>query len=145
MQLLLGHCFQRQIDGLSQKSVHENSRSEKLNRMSDCLFCKIVSGDIPADIVLETDRAIAFRDIDPKAPSHILVIPRTHYDNITELTSSDASLAGHLLEVVTQVVQQETLMRGYRLVANTGPDGGQTVDHMHFHVLGGRSLTWPPG
>ena len=113
--------------------------------MSDCLFCKIVSGDIPADIVLETDRAIAFRDIDPKAPSHILVIPRTHYDNITELTSSDASLAGHLLEVVTQVVQQETLMRGYRLVANTGPDGGQTVDHMHFHVLGGRSLTWPPG
>lgn len=113
--------------------------------MSDCLFCKIVAGEIPADIVLETDRAIAFRDIDPKAPTHVLVIPREHFDNITEVTNADAGLAGHLLEVVTQVVQQETLMHGYRLVANTGPDGGQTVNHMHFHVLGGRSLAWPPG
>ena len=113
--------------------------------MSDCLFCKIVAGEIPADVVLDTERAIAFRDIDPKAPTHILVIPREHYDNITELTSSDPGLAAHLLEVVTQVVQQETLMHGYRLVANIGPDGGQTVNHMHFHILGGRSLTWPPG
>ena len=113
--------------------------------MSDCLFCKIVSGEIPANIVYETDQAIAFFDIDPKAPTHILIIPNVHYDNVTELTRSDVALAGHLLDVVTQVIQQETLIRGYRLVANTGPDGGQTVDHVHFHILGGRELTWPPG
>jgi len=113
--------------------------------MSDCLFCKIVSGDIPANVVYETEQALAFSDIDPKAPTHVLVIPKVHYDNVTELTRSDLALAGHLLDVVTQVIQQETLIRGYRLVANIGPDGGQTVDHVHFHILGGRELTWPPG
>ena len=119
--------------------------SDRLIRMSDCLFCKIVSGNIPANVIYETDQALAFFDIDPKAPTHILVIPKVHYDNVTELTRSDVTLAGHLLDVVTQVIQQEALIRGYRLVANTGPDGGQTVDHVHFHILGGRELTWPPG
>lgn len=113
--------------------------------MTECLFCKIVAGEIPAEIVFETDQAIAFRDIDPKAPSHILVIPRKHYDNITELTRADVALAGALLDVVTQVIQQEALIHGYRLVANTGPNAGQSVDHVHFHILGGRELTWPPG
>ncbi|NBU31594.1 MAG: histidine triad nucleotide-binding protein [Actinobacteria bacterium] len=113
--------------------------------MTECLFCKIVAGEIPAEIVFETDQAIAFRDIDPKAPTHILVIPRKHYDNITELTRADVALAGALLDVVTQVIQQEALIHGYRLVANTGPNAGQSVDHVHFHILGGRELTWPPG
>jgi len=119
--------------------------SDRLIPMTDCLFCRIVAGEIPANLVFETDHAIAFRDIDPKAPTHILVIPRTHFDNLTELTSTDVDLAGHLLDVVTQVIQQEALIRGYRLVANTGPDGGQTLDHVHFHILGERELTWPPG
>ena len=113
--------------------------------MTDCLFCKIVAGEIPAEIVLDTEQALAFRDIDPKAPTHILVIPKAHYDNITELTRANSSLAGQLLETVTQVIQQEALIHGYRLVANTGPDAGQSVDHVHFHILGGRELTWPPG
>jgi histidine triad (HIT) family protein len=116
-----------------------------MSTVADCLFCKISSGAIPADIVLESDTAIAFRDIDPKAPTHVLVIPKSHYTDVTELMSSNAPLASELLTLATKVAEQESLAKGYRIVTNNGEDAGQSVAHVHFHVLGGRSLSWPPG
>ena len=116
-----------------------------MSAQQDCLFCKITSGEIPADIVLESDSAIAFRDIDPKAPTHVLVIPKSHYTDVTELMSSNAPLASELLGMATKVAEQEDLAKGYRIVTNNGEDAGQSVAHVHFHVLGGRSLSWPPG
>lgn len=113
--------------------------------MSDCLFCKIGTGEIPAQVVVETDRVVAFRDIDPKAPTHVLVIPRSHFDNASELANSDKELAAEVLQVAVDVATLEGLAQGYRIVTNTGSDGGQSVNHVHFHVLGGRSLNWPPG
>lgn len=113
--------------------------------MSDCLFCKIATGEISVDVVLETDCALAFRDIDPKAPTHVLVIPREHFANAQSLALANPALAGQVLALATQVATNEGLENGYRIVTNTGPDGGQSVDHMHLHVLGGRQLTWPPG
>ena len=113
--------------------------------MSDCLFCKIASGDIPADFVLETDSVLAFRDIDPKAPTHVLVIPRKHFENVAELANSDSGLTAQVLQAAVDVATLEGLAEGYRIVTNSGSDGGQSVNHVHFHVLGGRSLNWPPG
>ena len=113
--------------------------------MSDCLFCKIAAGEIPATLVLETAEVVAFRDIDPKAPTHVLVIPRIHVDNLTSLAAHHPELLGHVLGAAADVAVLEGLEGGYRVVSNIGDDGGQTVDHMHLHVLGGRSLTWPPG
>jgi histidine triad (HIT) family protein len=110
-----------------------------------CLFCSIASGDIPADVVMETDEILAFRDIDPKAPSHVLVIPRAHFDNVATLTRDNPELAANLLQATAEVAMLETLENGYRVVTNTGSDGGQSVHHVHFHVLGGRQLEWPPG
>jgi histidine triad (HIT) family protein len=116
-----------------------------LNTVEDCLFCKISSGAIPADVVIETESAIAFRDIDPKAPTHVLVIPKAHFVDATELTASNPNLAGELLALAVKVAKQECLAQGYRIVTNNGEDAGQSVSHVHFHVLGGRSLSWPPG
>jgi histidine triad (HIT) family protein len=113
--------------------------------MSDCLFCRIVEGDVPADIVLRTDRIVAFRDINPQAPVHVLVIPTAHYANAAEIAAADPALAGHLLAAAAQVAEVEGLTGGYRIVFNTGADAGQTVFHVHAHVLGGRDLLWPPG
>ncbi len=113
--------------------------------MSDCLFCKISSGEIPVDVVLETDDVMAFRDIDPQAPTHVLVIPRQHFDNVADLTREDPELSARVLGATSEVAQLETLDHGYRVVTNVGSDGGQSVRHVHFHVLGGRGLTWPPG
>jgi histidine triad (HIT) family protein len=113
--------------------------------MSDCLFCKIATGEIPVDVVLETASAIAFRDIDPQAPTHVLVIPREHFANAQSLALANPELAGQVLALATKVAMTEGLENGYRIVTNTGADGGQSVDHMHLHVLGGRKLTWPPG
>ncbi len=114
--------------------------------MSDCLFCAIVAGDIPADVVVRTDRVVAFRDIDPKAPTHILIIPAEHFDNLPAVAVADASLAGEMLEVAARLAESEGIdQTGHRLVANTGHEGGQSVDHAHVHLLGGRSLSWPPG
>lgn len=115
------------------------------NKVSDCLFCKIASGDIPADLVLETDSVLAFRDIDPKAPTHVLVIPRKHFENVAELANSDSGLTAQVLQAAVDVATLEGLAEGYRIVTNSGSDGGQSVNHVHFHVLGGRSLNWPPG
>lgn len=116
-----------------------------LNFVDNCLFCKISSGAIPADVVIETESAIAFRDIDPKAPTHVLVIPRAHFADVTELSASNPNLAGELLALASEVANLERLAKGYRIVTNNGEDAGQSVAHVHFHVLGGRSLSWPPG
>jgi histidine triad (HIT) family protein len=116
-----------------------------LNTVDDCLFCKISSGAIPSDIIAESAGAIAFRDIDPKAPTHALVISRSHYADVDALTASDPNLAGELLALASAVAKAEGLGTGYRIVTNIGEDAGQSVAHVHFHVLGGRSLAWPPG
>ena len=113
--------------------------------MSDCLFCKIVKKEIPCDLVLESENYLAFKDIYPKAPIHILVIPKKHFEDITELSFQDLDLTAGLMEMVSKVAQSENLEKGFRVVLNTGPDAGQSVQHVHAHVLGGRSLTWPPG
>ncbi|MEO8509752.1 MAG: histidine triad nucleotide-binding protein [Chloroflexota bacterium] len=112
--------------------------------MSDCLFCRIVAGEIPSDRVLEDDEIIAFRDINPQAPTHVLVIPRRHVADVGALTDADAGLLSALFRGVRQVVETEGL-RSYRIVSNTGAEAGQSVDHLHLHVLGGRSMAWPPG
>jgi len=113
----------------------------------ECLFCKIVSGAIPAKKIFEDDLAIAFCDIHPQAPVHILVVPKRHFASLAAVgeTGEDRVLLGHLLAVVNQIARAEKVAHGYRTVINTGPDGGQTVDHLHLHLLGGRAMEWPPG
>lgn len=111
----------------------------------DTLFGKIIRREIPADIVYEDDRALAFRDINPQAPVHILIIPKQPIENIAAAADTDCELLGHLLLTAKAIAEQEGLTNGYRLVANTGVDGGQTVYHLHVHLLGGRALAWPPG
>lgn len=112
----------------------------------ECLFCRIVAGQIPADVVRESERTLAFRDIAPQAPTHVLVIPREHYQDAAALTAADPLLAGLLLEEATAVAVAEGLADlGYRVVLNTGAEAGQTVFHVHAHVLGGRPMSWPPG
>jgi histidine triad (HIT) family protein len=110
-----------------------------------CLFCKIVEGTIPATRVYEDEQCIAFEDIHPQAPVHLLVIPRQHIGSLAEAAEEHGPLLGHLLWTVTQLARQKGLSYGYRTVINTGKDGGQTVDHLHLHLLGGRSMHWPPG
>lgn len=112
--------------------------------MADCIFCKIVAGTIPAEKVLETPDAVAFRDINPQAPHHYLVIPTKHVAAIKDLEDEDRDRAGALLLAARDVARQQGL-DDYRLVVNTGPDAGQTVYHIHVHVLGGRGFGWPPG
>ena len=112
--------------------------------MSDsCLFCRIVRGEIPARIVREDEHTVAFRDIDPKAPTHVLVIPRVHVASLDE--AGDPALVGQLMLAAAEVAAAEGIAGGYRTVINTGADAGQTVHHLHVHVLGGRKLAWPPG
>ncbi|HAN45597.1 MAG TPA: histidine triad nucleotide-binding protein [Cyanobacteria bacterium UBA8156] len=113
--------------------------------MSDTLFSQIIRREIPADIVFEDDRALAFRDINPQAPVHVLVIPKQPIAMVAEAQPTDEPLLGHLLWVAAQVAREQGLTNGYRLVINNGADAGQTVFHLHIHVLGGRSLQWPPG
>lgn len=109
------------------------------------LFTKIAAREIPADILYEDEHCLAFRDIAPQAPTHFLVVPKEPVESIDDLTDRDAALAGRLLLVCQRVAAEQGLGRGYRVVINCGEDGGQSVDHLHLHVLGGRSLTWPPG
>lgn len=113
--------------------------------MSDCLFCKIANGGIPAKVVLEDDYALAFRDLNPQAPTHVLVIPRKHIASLDELQEEDAELVGHLHVMAAQIAKSEGLRDGYRVLFNTGPHAGQTVHHIHLHLLGGRTFGWPPG
>jgi histidine triad (HIT) family protein len=112
----------------------------------DCIFCKIVAEEIPADVVYSDDQVVAFRDIDPQAPTHILVIPREHIASVNDLTENHTSVAGHLTLVAKELAKKDGLAEsGYRLVLNTGPDGGQAVFHIHLHLFGGRPMGWPPG
>lgn len=111
----------------------------------DCIFCKIVAGEIPSKKVFEDDSVLAFHDIDPKAPKHILVIPKKHLASLAEAQPGDVALLGHLLASASAIAREHGLGKGYRVVISTGPEGGQTVDHLHLHLLGGRQMHWPPG
>jgi histidine triad (HIT) family protein len=113
--------------------------------MSDCIFCKIASGSIPANIVKQDDRAVAFRDLNPQAPTHVLIIPKKHIASLDVLDDADSAVVGHLLVVARQIAKDEGLTDGWRTVFNVGKHAGQTVFHIHLHLLGGRSLGWPPG
>lgn len=114
--------------------------------MPDCLFCKIIQKQIPATIVYEDDMVLAFRDINPQAPVHLLVIPKQHVSTANELTVADQSLLGHMVLTAQHLAQTEGIAeKGYRLAMNCNADGGQTVYHVHLHVLGGRGMRWPPG
>jgi histidine triad (HIT) family protein len=112
----------------------------------DCLFCGIAAGGIPATIVLDGKRIIAFRDINPQAPTHVLVVPRDHFPNVAELAAAGGGLLDEVVAAAREVAAADGIeASGYRIVFNTGQDGGQTVGHVHAHVLGGRSMAWPPG
>lgn len=114
--------------------------------MADCLFCAIVAGDIPATVVLESDRTVAFRDINAQAPTHVLVIPRSHYPSVAALAAAGDGLLDEVIATAHAVAGADGVGEtGYRVVFNTGDHAGQTVHHVHAHVLGGRSLGWPPG
>jgi len=115
----------------------------KLEGMN-CLFCRIVSGEIPAKKIFEDEVSIAFADIHPQAPTHFLVIPKKHIDSLAHASEADKEMLGHLTLVATELAKK-SLSKGFRVVVNTGEEGGQTVDHLHLHVLGGRAMHWPPG
>ena len=113
--------------------------------MSDCLFCKIAAGEIPSNKLYEDEELIAFYDIDPQAPLHFLVVPKQHITSAQELSEENAALLGHIYGVIARLCREQGCEKGYRVVTNVGEDGGQTVPHLHFHVLAKRSLAWPPG
>lgn len=114
--------------------------------MSDCLFCKMVNGDIKPDVVLETDAVLAFRDINPQAPTHVLVVPKEHISTVNDLDARHAPLVGQLYLAAKEIAAREGIAEsGYRMVMNCGEGAGQSVFHIHLHVLGGRRMTWPPG
>ncbi len=110
-----------------------------------CLFCKIVDGSIPSTPVYQDELCYAFADINPQAPVHLLIVPREHIASLAETDAGSPPLLGHLLRVAAEIARAKGLPKGYRVVINTGPDGGQSVDHLHLHLIGGRPLAWPPG
>lgn len=111
----------------------------------DCIFCKIASGEIPSTRVYEDDLCVAFKDLEPQAPVHILIIPREHIVSAAEITPGNSSIVAHIFEVAAKLAKDNKLKNGWRIVSNVGEDGGQSVKHMHFHLLGGRAMAWPPG
>ena len=115
--------------------------------MSDCIFCKIAKKEIPATVVYEDEQVVAFKDLEPQAPVHVLVIPKKHVESVAALKAEDKELAAHsLVEVIPQLARELGVAeKGFRVVTNTGDEGGQSVKHLHFHLLGGRSMQWPPG
>jgi len=113
--------------------------------MADCLFCKIAAGEIPVTRLFETAEVLAFPDIHPQAPVHVLVIPKRHLASLAHTTVEDTAMLGTLCAAAVEVARQQGLGNGYRLVVNTGADGGQTVEHLHIHLMGGRHMGWPPG
>lgn len=114
-------------------------------RLEDCLFCKIAAGNIPSNTIYEDDQVRAFYDINPKAPVHFLVIPKAHIVSVAEIGNGNSQVIAHVYEVIARIAADLHLDNGYRVVTNCGEDAGQTVKHLHFHVLGGRLLSWPPG
>lgn len=114
--------------------------------MEDCVFCKIIKGEIPSEKVYEDSKVVVFKDINPEAPFHVLIVPKRHISSINELTEKDEELIGHVYTVAAKLAKQAGIAEnGYRIVSNCGKDGGQTVEHIHFHFLGGRIFAWPPG
>jgi len=113
--------------------------------MNDCLFCKIIGGDIPSKKVYEDEHTYAFEDIDPKAPTHVLIIPKEHLPGLKEATPSDAEIIGRCHLVAAKIARERKIEDSYRTVLNVGPGSGQSVFHLHVHLLGGRNLRWPPG
>ncbi len=111
----------------------------------DCLFCRIIAGEVPATKLHEDDLVVAIRDISPQAPTHVLLLSVRHIPSAADLTDTDGELLGRMFAVAAQLARNEGLVRGWRLVTNVGPDGGQSVDHLHLHLLGGRRMSWPPG
>ncbi|TME11712.1 MAG: histidine triad nucleotide-binding protein [Chloroflexi bacterium] len=124
----------------------EAAGAQTPRRDPTCLFCRIVAGEIPSTSVAGDDTVIAIRDISPRAPTHVLVMPRDHIPSAAELTDADADLVGHIFAMAAAIARSEGLADGgYRIVTNVGAWGGQTVDHLHFHLMGGRAFSWPPG
>ena len=113
--------------------------------MADCLFCKIINGNIPSTKIYENEFVYAFADIAPQAPFHAVIVPKQHISSANEINAENSHLIAKIFEAVAEIAKQENLENGYRVVNNCGDDGGQTVGHLHFHVLGGRLLAWPPG
>lgn len=111
----------------------------------DCIFCKIAGGQIPSRKAYEDDLVLAFYDLDPQAPTHILIIPKEHIESAACITAENSGIAAHIFEVAAKLAKDLNLAGGFRVVTNCGADGGQTVKHLHFHLLGGRSMKWPPG
>jgi histidine triad (HIT) family protein len=110
-----------------------------------CLFCKIIEGKIPSTAVFQDELGYAFADVNPQAPVHVLIVPREHISSLNDAGTEKQALLGHLLWAAAEIARQKGLTNGYRIVVNTGDDGGQSVEHLHLHLLGGRSLAWPPG
>jgi histidine triad (HIT) family protein len=114
--------------------------------MNDCLFCRIVAKKIPSKVVYEDDRILAFQDTHPQAPVHLLIIPKKHFDTLLDIHEEDLPLLTHLMESISRLANEHGLAKsGFRTVINTGPKGGQTIYHLHLHLIGGRQMTWPPG
>jgi histidine triad (HIT) family protein len=114
--------------------------------MDDCLFCRIISGEVPSNKVYEDSLCYAFRDINPQAPTHILVIPKQHIESVSDINSENSAVVAHIFEVIAKIAKDEGLTeKGYRVVSNIGEYGQQSVKHLHFHVIGGRQFGWPPG
>ncbi len=113
--------------------------------MAKTIFKRIIDGEVPAKIVFQDDRCLAFHDVSPQAPTHVLLIPKQEIASLDQLTDADAALLGHIWTVIPKLARQLGLAEGYRVVVNCGPHAGQSVDHLHFHILGGRALAWPPG
>ena len=113
--------------------------------MTDCLFCKIARKELDAEIVMESDDVLAFRDINPAAPTHVLVIPKRHIASARDINAEDGEMLGRMFSALNTIAADEGLEGGYRIVTNVGPDAGQSVPHLHFHLLGARSMAWPPG
>ena len=111
----------------------------------DCLFCKILSGEIPSEKVYEDDKVLAFKDIDPKAPFHVIVIPKKHISSAADINSENSHYISAIFEAIAKIAKENNLEKGFRVVNNCGEDGGQTVNHIHFHLLARRNLAWPPG
>lgn len=111
----------------------------------DCLFCKIANGEIPARMVYEDTDCVAFSDLHPQAPTHLLIVPRRHIASLAHISDEDEALLGHLVRTASSLAKTQGLAQGFRVVMNTGVDGGQTVQHLHLHLLGGRAMHWPPG
>lgn len=112
--------------------------------MSDCIFCKIANGEIPSNKAYEDDSVLAFHDLDPQAPVHVLIIPKTHIASANEITPENSAVVAHIFEVAAKIAAELGLEKGYRIVNNCGEDGGQTVQHLHFHLLGKKAMGWPP-